>query len=301
MKKKNNKTLTYRVLYGIAYSFALLPFPILYLFSDMFYVFICHVVHYRRKIVRENIRNSFPEKNEKERRRIERKFYRHLCDYFVETLKTLTLTESEVRKRMKFENPEILNRLTKNGNSCFISLGHYANWEWVPSIGMYLAPEIVQGQVYQKIRNNAFDKLFRVIRSKFGPTSIERNDVIRTLVRHKEEGKPMVIGFLSDSRPHPNENNHWIKFLNQDTPVQLGMERIASWGGYAIVYLDLKKVKRGYYIGKFFVITADASTEPKFSIMQKYMRKLEETILSEPAYYLWSHNRWKYKKQCEVK
>lgn len=297
MKKKNNKSLHYRVLYSVAYAFALLPFPVLYLFSDIFYLFICYVVHYRKKVIRKNLKNSFPEKTDKERRRIERKFYRHLCDYFVETLKTLTLTESEVRKRMKFENPEILNRLTKNGNSCFISLGHYGNWEWVSSIGLYLSPGIERGQVYQEIRNNAFDQLFRVIRSKFGPKSIERNEVIRTLVRRKQDSIPMVIGFLADSRPHPNENSHWMTFLNQDAPVQLGMERIARWGKYGIVYLDLRKVKRGYYVGKFSVITADVSANPEFSIMEKYMRKVEETVLREPAYYLWSHNRWKYKKE----
>lgn len=298
--KEEKKSIGYRILYAIAYALSLLPFPVLYLFADLLYVVAYYIVRYRRDVVWKNLKNSFPQKSEKELTVIEKKFYRHLADYFVETLKTLTISDKEVRKRMKFVNPEIINRFTNNGSSCILSLGHYGNWEWVPSIGLYLMPDVAQGLVYKELRSKAFDALFLKIRSRFSPRPIEMRNVFRKMIRLNNDGEKMVIGFLSDQRPAPNLDHYWIKFLNQDTPVQTGMERIARHLHYAIVYLDIEKVKRGYYEGKFKIITADASQEPEFVIMKRYMQKLEETVLREPAYYLWSHNRWKFTKKPEA-
>lgn len=293
------KSIGYRVLYAIAYLHALLPFSVLYILSDVLYVFAYHMIRYRRPMVRKNLENAFPAKSEKEITKIEKKFYHHLCDYFVETLKTLRLTDKEVRKRMKFENPEIINRLTKNGNSCLLSLGHYGNWEWVPSIGLYLEHGVEQGLIYKQLHSQAFDQLFLRIRSRFSPRPIEMRSAFRKMIKSRNDGKTMVIGFLTDQRPPQNMEHYWTRFLNQETLVQTGMERIAKQLAFSVVYLDIEKVKRGHYVGKFFVVTPDASQEPEFAVMERYMRKLEETVLHEPAYYLWSHNRWKFKRETK--
>lgn len=299
MAGENKKGVGFYLLYGAVYLMAMLPFRVLYLFSDILYFVVYYLAGYRRKVVRKNLVNSFPQKKEKEILQIEKKFYHHLCDYFVETIKTLRISDKEIRRRMVFKNPEIVNRLTKDGNSCLLSLGHYGNWEWVPSIGLYLLPGVEPGQVYKELKSKAFDELFLKIRSRFHPQSIEMKAVYRTIIRQKNEGRTMVIGFLTDQRPRKHNHEHWTTFLNQDTLVQTGMERIARQFGFSVVYLDIKKVKRGYYVGDFSVITADASAEEEFSVMEKYTRKLEETILNEPAYYLWSHNKWSRSKKQE--
>jgi KDO2-lipid IV(A) lauroyltransferase len=195
---------------------------------------------------------------------------------------------------MKFENPELINRLTENGNTCFLSLGHYGNWEWVPSIGMCLQNNVEQGLIYKQLKSEAFDRLFLNIRTRFSPVPIEKDSALRKIIKQRNDGKTMVIGFLTDQRPQRNQAQYWTNFLNQDTPVQIGMERIARQLGFSVVYLDIVKVKRGHYAGKFFVITPDASQEEEFAVTERYMRRLEETILNEPTYYLWSHNKWKF-------
>lgn len=288
----------YSLLYVVAYFHALLPFSILYLLSDILYFGIYYLVRYRRKLVRRNLENAFPEKSRKQIVKLEKKFYRHLCDYFVETIKTLRLSDEEARRRMKFENPEIINRLTADGKSCILSLGHYGNWEWVPSIVMYLQPGVKQGLIYKELHSSAFNSLFLKIRSRFSPRPIEMLSAYRQMIKLQQAGERMVVGFLTDQRPPRYHDQYWTTFLHQDTLVQTGMEKIARLLACAIVYLDVTKVKRGHYVGRFFVITPDASLEPEFVIMERYIRKLEETVLKEPAYYLWSHNRWKFKRKA---
>lgn len=297
----NKKSIGYSLLYAVTYLHALLPFSVLYFLSDILYFLVYYVVRYRRKLVRRNLKKSFPEKSEKKIIEIEKKFYHHLCDYFVETIKTLHISDEEIQKRMKFENPEIINRLTANGNSCILSLGHYANWEWVTSIGFQLAQDYKLGLVYKELHSKAFDRLFLKIRSRFQANPIEMRSAYRKLIESRNDGDTVLVGFLTDQRPPKSKGHYWTKFMNQDTVVQTGMERIAKLLGFSIVYLDITKVKRGYYSGKFFVITPDATNEPEFEIMERYMNKLEETIKKEPAYYLWSHNRWKFKKESEEK
>lgn len=294
MVEKNKKGIGYYLLYGVTYSIASLPFSVLYFISDMLYILVYHLAKYRRKVVRKNLINSFPYKKEKEILTLEKRFYHHLCDYFVETVKTLRISDKEIRRRMIFQNPEIINRLTKSGNSCFLSLGHYGNWEWVPSIAMYLSPEVEKGQVYKKLSSDTFDSFFLKLRSRFNARSIEMRQIYRTIIKNKKNQQAMTIGFLSDQRPPLDYKGYQTVFLNQQTHVFMGMERIARQFGFSIVYLDIKKVKRGHYVGNFSVITPDAAQEEENNVMEKYMRKLEETILHDPAYYLWSHNKWLY-------
>ncbi len=295
-KRKSKKSVAYYLLYAITYLHALLPFSVLYVLSDFLYFVIYYLVKYRRKLVRKNLLNSFPTKSEEQIIEIEKRFYHHLCDYYVETIKTLNITDDEVKRRMKFENPEIIDRLTADGRSCILSLGHYANWEWVPSIGFHLSSGVKTGLMYKELHSKSFDGLFLKVRTRFNSIPIEMLTAYRKMIEAQNKSETLVVGFLSDQRPPRSTLKHWIEFMNQDTPIQIGMERIARKLSCSIVYLDVKKVKRGFYVGKFHVITTDASEEPELMVMKRYMRKLEETIMREPAYYLWSHNRWKFKK-----
>lgn len=296
-KNKKNKGMGYYLLYASLSLVAMLPFPVLYLISDLLYVLVYRLSRYRRKVVRKNLVNSFPNHSQQEIKSIEKEFYKHLCDYFVETIKTLRISDEEIRKRMVFTNPEMINELVKDGNSCFLSLGHYGNWEWVTSICLHLMPGVLAGQVYKKLSSNAFDQLFLRIRSRFDSQSIEMKSIYRTIIRNRNENKTMVIGFLNDQRPRKSNDEHWVMFMNQDTITQTGMERIAAQSGFSIVYLDLKKVKRGHYVGTFSLITADASKEEPFFVTDCYTQKLEKTIHAAPAYYLWSHNKWSRKRK----
>jgi KDO2-lipid IV(A) lauroyltransferase len=294
--QRNKLSIGYALLYAAAYLLALLPFRALYVLSDMLCVVVYRVVKYRRKVVRKNLKNAFPEKTEKSLLAIEKKFYHQLCDCFVETIKTLRLTGEEARRRMKFENPEVINRLTADGRSCIMSLGHYGNWEWVPLVVVYFSPGVEQGFIYKQLHSAAFNRLFLKMRTRFRSMPIEMLSAFRQMIRFQNEGRTLVTGFLSDQRPSPRQEHYWTTFLNQPTPVQTGMEKIARRLGTSVVYLDIQKVKRGYYTGKIFVISPDASETPEFVITERYIRKLEETVLREPACYLWSHNRWKFRK-----
>jgi len=153
------------------------------------------------------------------------------------------------------------------------------------------------GLIYKQLHSETFDRLFLKIRSRFNSVPIEKRRTYRTLIKARNEGTPAVVGFLSDQRPPKHVTEYWTTFLNQDTLIETGMERIARSFGIPVVYLDMKKVKRGHYKGRFCVLTPDASEEPLFAVTERYARKLEETVTREPAYYLWSHNRWKFKKE----
>ena len=292
MADKKRKGIGYYLTYGLFSLIALLPFKVLYLISDFLYLIVYKLVRYRRKVVRKNLRNSFPQKDSNELLKIEKEFYRHFCDYFVETIKTLRITDEEIRERMVFENLDVVEELTKNGNSCLMSLGHYGNWEWVPSIIMHLPERIKLGMVYKRLSSQDFDDLFLRIRARFGPKAIEMKSIYRTIVRNRNEGVTMLIGFLNDQRPRKHANEYWLEFLNQDTLAQTGMERIASQMGFAVAYLDIVKVKRGHFKCSVSAITPDASKEEEHVITDAYTRKLEQTIINNPAYYLWTHNKW---------
>lgn len=300
MADKKRKGIGYYLVYGTFSLIAMLPFGALYFISDILYGLVYKVVGYRKKVVRKNLRNSFPEKSKSELMHIEKEFYRHLCDYFVETIKTLRITDKEIRERMVFENIDVIDELTKDGNSCLLSMGHYGNWEWIPSIILHIPERIKLGMVYKRLSSKDFDDLFLRIRARFGPKAIEMKSIYRTIVRNRNEGVTMLLGFLNDQRPRKHANEYWLKFLNQDTLAQTGMERIASQMGFAVAYLDIVKVKRGYFKCSVSAITPDASKEDEHFVTDTYTRKLEQTIKNNPAYYLWTHNKWSRTKPTDI-
>ena len=296
----NKKPLGYYLIYGLLKLHAFLPLRVLYVFSDILYVLTYHIVRYRRKMVRKNLTNSFPEKTEHEIVNIEKQFYHHFCDYFFETIKLLHISDEEMRRRMEFHGHEALGEVMKDNRSCILYLGHYGNWEWVTSVGLHLPEEMVKAQIYQLISSKSFDEIFKKIRTRFNSLNIERKETMRTIIKLRNEEQQVIYGFISDQRPPRYYDQYWTTFLNQDSLFLTGTERIARQAKYAVAYLDVQKTKRGHYKGTFSVISPDASQEPELAITEMYVRKLEKTILRNPAYYLWSHNRWKFAKKREL-
>jgi KDO2-lipid IV(A) lauroyltransferase len=290
-------TIAYYLVYSWMYLHALLPFGVLYVLSDIFYFFAYYIVGYRLKIVRKNLKNAFPDKSKAELLKLEKEFYRNFCDYFVETIKLLHISDKEMRQRMIYKNIDIINEMLEKGNSCLVCLGHYCNWEWVPSITMMFGKNIQIAQIYKHLRNEVFDRIFLKIRSRFGSLSIAKEDTYRAIIRMKREGKQTVIGFIADQTPSYSNINYWTTFLNQETPVFTGVERIARQTGFGVVYLDMTKTARGRYVGECILITNDPKAELEHAITERYVHVFEETILRHPACWLWSHNRWKYKKE----
>lgn len=287
----------YNIIYAILYIHALLPLRILYILSDLLYFPVYYIVRYRRNVVKQNLANSFPDKSEKELRKIERSFYHHFCDYIVETIKLLHITNKEIQERITFKNIELVAELMKDGNSAIMYLGHYGNWEWVPSITLEFEKDTLLGQIYRPLKNEVFDKIFLKIRSRFGSVSIAKNNTLRSIIQYKRSGQKVLIGFMSDQTPSPQNIHYWTKFMNQDTAVFTGVERIAKQTGFSITYLDITRVKRGYYSCEVKLISSAPKEVPEFAITEKYIREMESTILRNPSYWLWTHKRWKYKKK----
>ncbi len=287
------KQVLYYIISAIWYLFSLLPLRIHYVLSDGIYLIVYRLIGYRVKVVRNNLEKSFPEKTEKELREIERKFYHCLCDYFVETIKMTTMSEKQMRRRMTYKGVDVINQCTNDKQSVALYLGHIFNWEWITSVPLWVSPDLVCGQLYHALENPIFDKLFLNIRQRWGAECIALTDVLRKTIEYKQQNKVSIIGYIGDQVPHGNNIHHWCQFLNHDTPVMTGTERIAIKNNQALVYLDIRRVRRGYYEAEFQLMTRNPKELKEFEATDIYFRKLEETIRKQPELWLWSHNRWK--------
>ncbi|MCI1779716.1 MAG: acetyltransferase [Bacteroidales bacterium] len=288
------KKFLYYIFYGLWYLTSLLPFRVLYLISYFLYFIVYHVVRYRRKLVRKNLTDSFPEEDIRNIKKTERKFYAWFCDYIVETIKLASVKQSNLKKRIVFEGIEESIKALPEDKSCFVYLGHYCNWEWISSLPLNCGGYNVHfAQIYSPLKNKIMNDLFLKIRGRCGAESVAKQNVLRRILEWKQSGTRTITGFISDQVPKWNSIHYWTDFLNHDTPVFTGTERIARKMGFAVFYFDVKRVKRGYYSCRLVKITEDASLMPEFAITEKYMRMLEKTIREAPQYWLWSHNRWK--------
>lgn len=287
-----NKVVYYLV-YVIWYLLSLLPFWVHYLFSDFVYLIVYRLIGYRVKVVRNNLTTSFPEKSEAEILQIERKFYHSLCDYFVEAVKMMTMSERQMRRRMVFKNTEALNLCIAEKQSIALYLGHTFNWEWITSLPLWLTKKAHCGQLYHALENEAFDTLFLHIRERWGSECIPLVDVLRKTIEYKQKQQTTIIGYLADQVPHWNNIHHWCWFLNHDTPVMTGTERIAIKNRQAIFFLEMSRPKRGYYVAEFKLITRTPEHLKGFEATDIYHQMLERSIRRQPELWLWSHNRWK--------
>ena len=283
----------YHLVHSVWYLLSLLPFRVHYILSDLLYLILYKLAGYRVKIVRGNLESSFPEKDKEELRSIERKFYHRLCDYFVEVVKTMTMSERQLRKHMVFIGTEQLNKCIEEGQSCCIYIGHTFNWEWITTLPLWVTDKAVFGQLYHALENPVFDKLILNLRERWGSICIPLVDILRKTIKYKRKQQPTIIGYLGDQVPHWNNIHHWCWFLNHDTPVMTGTERIAIKNRQAMFFLEMRQVKRGYYVGEFKLITRNPEQLKEFEATDLYHKMLEESIRKQPELWLWSHNRWK--------
>ncbi|MCC8155598.1 MAG: lysophospholipid acyltransferase family protein [Tannerellaceae bacterium] len=275
---------------------ALLPLSVLYILSDILYFFIYKVGKYRLKVVRTNLTESFPDKSTEELRKIEKEFYQHFCDYIIETIKLAHISFEEVKKRALLKNPEIIEQVIDEGHSTiFMLMGHYGNWEWF-SHATGLFPETKIYQIYRPLNNKAFDKLFIYLRTRFGSVGIKKHETVRDILKLKRDKKRAGVIFLQDQAPG-GEESYWTHFLNHETAFFTGSERIARKQNIPVLFLDVQKEKRGYYNVEMIVMTRTPQDTPEYQITEEYSRRLENMIMRNPAYWLWTHKRWKNKRE----
>ena len=293
------KQLTYYIFYGAVYLLSLLPMWVHYRLSDLMFVIIYHIARYRKKVVEKNLRNAFPEKSWLERKRIERKFYRFFCDYMVENVKLLTMKKENVMRRMVFEGMDDMARSFETHDFVFIYLGHYCNWEYVASLQWWSPPGVKCAQLYSALESEAFDRLFLTIRGRYGGDNINKKDSLRAIMRYRQSGQKAIIGFISDQGPKWQNIHRWMNFLNQDTPVFTGTERIAKKVNAAIYYADMSHPRRGYYRCHMRRMTDNVADYKENELTIDYMRLLEQSIREVPQFWLWTHNRWKRQRTDE--
>ena len=297
--------LLYVLLFSIWYLLSLLPMRVLYVISGGLYLLLYRIVGYRRKVVKKNLTGSFPEKSEEKLRKIEQGFYHFFCDYLVETVKLMTISQEEMKRRIKFRGAELIDEIIGSGQSVTLYVGHYCNWEWASSIPLWINPSTWGGQVYHPLENKVFDKLFLTIRERMGAHCIAMQDTLREVMKHKCENQPIVMGYISDQKPLWVNIHHWVNFLHHDTPVLTGTERIARKMNHAVLYVDIQRVRRGYYEAEFKCITREPQKLKEYELTDIYFEMLEKSIRRAPEFWLWSHNRWsrtreEFNHDCEI-
>ncbi len=288
------KRIAYFFLYGLLWLITRLPMRFLYLLSDFFYLLVWYVIPYRKKLVLSNMKRSFPAKDERTIRQTARNFYRHLCDSFIEGLVTIFLSDEEIDRRFSYRNPGVCEELFKKGKSIALIMGHYGNWEWSANMPVHIPHKVLA--IYKPLHNPYIDRMVRKNREKFGLETVPMEKIFRTLHDYQQAGERTLTMFLADQRPRWAQIQHWITFLNQDTPVILGPEKISEKLGLSVVYYRVNKVKRGHYQAEFIPMVEDPSNTRTFEITENFYRLLEEDIRKHPEYWLWTHKRWKHDK-----
>ena len=284
----------YFLIRSLTWFVHLFPLRVHYVVSDVIFIVVYYVFRYRRNVVNENLANSFPEKTQKERTQIAKKYYKSISDIFVETLYFDRMTLSEGKNGAKYLNPELLNFYLDQGRQVVTFLGHCNNWEWFGNLPLF-TNERCYG-VYKVLTNKAFERFFLHLRSRFGVVLVERAAIFRQLVSDHQKGIPSFSSFIFDQTPRATELHHWVTFLNQDTPVVLGAEKIAQKLDTVVLFLNSRKIKRGSYEITFQLVTEHAGACPKFEVTDKCMMLLEQQIKNQPEYWLWSHKKWKHKR-----
>ena len=284
--------LLYILIYPILWSISILPFRILYIVSDGVYILTYYIIGYRKKTVRENLALALPHLSEKERLVIEKKSFRHMCDVFLEMIKTLTISKSEIDKRYVFKNLEVYSNLEKKGKSIALLCAHYASYEW--AVSMNSKADFESYAIYKKINNRYFDKLVRTIRSKFEATLITTKETIPVIATNFRNKKLGLYGLVSDQSPKLGSFFHWNKFMGIEVPIHTGGEMLAKKYDMNVIFLRTKKVKRGFYEASFEVLSEDVKEVPNYEITDQFLKLVEQQIYEEPEFYLWSHKRWKH-------
>lgn len=284
----------YFILFAVAFILvAILPFRLMYLFGNFIYVFLRYMVAYRIEIARANLLKSFPEKSKEEIQRILNKSYRNLADIAIEALKGFTISRSQILKRYVIKNPELLDRYYQKGESLIGVAGHYANWEWgALSAGLHLKHRPVA--FYKPLDNPIIDRLMKWTRVQKGTLLVSITETYSTFEKFRNE--PCIYILVADQSPVDLTKAFWVDFLNQDTPCLHGPEKYAQLYNYPVIFIEIERIKRGYYSVELSVLCENPQSLPHGEVTRLYMKKLEEVIRKEPSAWLWTHRRWKRKR-----
>lgn len=285
--------IVYWFTYAALWLLALLPFRILYLISDGLYLLMRHLFRYRRRVVRENLSRSFPEKSLAERNEIEKRFYHYICDYLLEEVKMMRMSFEELTRRMIYENKEQYLEMIERHGGIVLLIPHYANFEWITGMSSIMRPGDVPVQVYKPLHNPYLDEMFKRVRARFGGYNVAKHSTARELIKLRREGKRIAVGLITDQSPNISEAHYWTTFLHQETVFMDGAERIAKMMGFPVFYCELQRLGRGRCKVVFDLLTETPKQTVDGEITESFARRLEQTIRRDPPYWFWSHRRWK--------
>ncbi|MFH7018820.1 lysophospholipid acyltransferase family protein [Flavobacterium sp. FlaQc-47] len=285
--------LVYILAYPLLWLISILPFRLFYWLSDFICFIIYRIIGYRKKVVRENLALTLPHLSKSELKEIEKKFYHHMCDMFLETIKTMSISPEEMEKRFRVTNIELVNEYAKRGKSVILVASHYASYEWLLTINPKIDFKGIA--VYKRVANRYFDKLVRKIRSKYDTELVETRKAIPTMAQNQRDGILSMYGLASDQSPKLDRIFHSMKFMGVEVPVHTGAEMLAKKYDLSVIFVKVKKVARGYYEATFVAIADNPKDYQNFDITEKYLREVEKQIYEAPEFYLWTHKRWKHR------
>lgn len=285
------------ITYPIILLFSRLPMAILYIISDFFYVLLYYIFGYRKKVILKNLNLAFPEKTIEEKHRIAKKFYRHFTDIIVESIKAFTISEKEMLKRYRYNNPELINTYAKQGKSIALVGAHLANWEW--SCSMPLVTDIKCFGAYTRLNNKYFEKAIRNTRERFGFIGYKTSETVKELQKNIKNDVQGLYLLLSDQSPQLHKTFYWNNFFNIKVPLHTGAEMLSKKFDFVVINYVVKKIRRGYFEVDFQLITDTPKKYKDYEITDLYTKITEENIRKQPEYYLWSHNKFKHKDRFE--
>ena len=280
--------------YPFLWLISILPFPIFYMVSDVVFAVVFHLVRYRRKIVKDNLNLVFPEKSATEIKKIEKKFYRHMVDMFLEMVKSISISEEELKKRFSFTNIEVVKDLEKKNKGILLACGHYASYEWMNALQLHDLSYKGFG-VYKKIKNRYFDRLAKRIRGRYDGVLIPTREATHTITENQKNGVLGAYAMVSDQSPRIARAKAWTDFMGVQVPIFFGLENLSRKLDMAVVYLHVEKLRRGFYQATFKTISLNPAQEENFFISRRFFDELEEQIKTAPEFYLWTHKRWKHR------
>ena len=289
--------LVYILAYPLIWIISKFPFWLLYGVSDILYLFVYRIFGYRKKVVQANLNLVFPEKDQAEIKLITKKFYYHLCDMIVESIKSLSITEKELKIRYTFTNVDLIKTLEKENKSISLMIGHYGSWEWIFILQSYINHKGYA--IYKPLANKYFDRLIKKIRAKYDSYLISTKEAFKIINEANKKGQLTINGFAADQSPKLNKKRYRSEFMGINVPMFTGAETMSKQLDLTVLFLDVQRVKRGFYQATFSFIAKNPKDYKDYEITDKYFTILENQIRRAPEYYLWTHKRWKHREFSE--
>ena len=286
--------LAYILIYPILWIVSMLPFRILYFVSDLLYILMYYVIGYRKKVVKENLNLVFPNKSEAELRIILKRFYHHLCDMIVESIKSMNISIGSMKSRYKFNNLDIITDYEKQNKSIILMCAHYGSWEWIFILQTYTTHRSYA--IYKRLQNKYFDRLVKSIRARYNSYLITTKETFSVMEEARKKGILSMSGFASDQSPKKDKARYWADFMGINVPVHTGAEALAKKLDMPIVFFSVKRMKRGFYEATFQTLADKPKSFKDYDITDRFLKLVEDQIIEAPEYYLWTHNRWKHRK-----